>query len=109
MDKIAKFFIGVGASATASYIWTQIPGNETFTLASNPLAFLEHYHAGLASMIVAKKVKRAKKYKPFLNGFGVGIIVIEAASPQPFAIGKPLEQVFPSVILGAGLLWALLI
>lgn len=109
MKDVGKVAVGMGLSATASYVWTLIPNNTTFTLASNPLAFVEHYHWGLASMIVAKKAKKAKKYAPYLNGFGLGMIVIEGASPQPFAVGKPIEQVFPSVILGAGLIWALLI
>lgn len=109
MKNAGKFAVGAGLSATASYVWTLVPANETFTLASNPLAFLEHYHVGLVSLIVAKKVKRAKKYAPYLNGFGVGTIIIEGVGANPFAVGKPLEQVFPSTILGAGLLWVLLI
>lgn len=109
MKNVGKLAVGAGLSATASYVWTLIPNNNTFALASNPLAFIEHYHWGLVSLIVAKKVKRAKKYAPYLNGFGVGMVVIEGASPQPFAIGKPVEQVLPSVALGAGLLWILFI
>lgn len=109
MKNAGKFVVGVGLSASASYVWTLIPNNTTFALASNPLAFIEHYHWGLVSMIVAKKVKRAKKYASYLNGFGVGMIVIEGASPQPFAIGKPVEQVLPSVVLGSALIWTLLI
>lgn len=109
MKKWAKFAMGAGLSASASYVWTLIPYNETFRLASNPLAFLEHYHWGLASMIVAKRVKRAKPYKPYLNGFGVGMVVVEAFSPQPFAVGKPPEQAIPSAVLGAVLAGALLL
>lgn len=101
MQKWGKFAMGAGLSATASYVWTLVPGNNTF--AYNPLAFIEHYHWGLASMVAAKRLKRAKPYKSYLNGFGVGMVVIEAASPQPFAIGKPVEQFVPSVLLGAGL------
>lgn len=109
MKNVAKVAMGVGLSATASYIWTMIPGNQTFALASNPLAFIEHYHWGLVSMIVAKRAKIAKPYKPYLNGFGAGMVVIEAFSTQPYAIGKPPEQSVPSVFLGAGLVWLLLV
>lgn len=109
MKNLDKLAVGAGISATASYVWTLIPNNTTFTLASNPFAFLEHYHWGLVSMIVAKKVKRAKKYAPYLYGFGGGMVAIEALGSQPFAVGKPVEQLFPSVILGSGLLWALFI
>lgn len=108
MKNTAKFIMGVGLSASASLVWTQIPGNTTFALASNPLAFIEHYHWGLASMVVAKRMKRAKPYKAYLNGFGIGMVVIEAFSTQPYAIGKPLEQFYPSVVLGAGLIALLL-
>lgn len=102
MKNTAKFVMGLGLSATASLVWTQMPNSNTF--AYSPLAFFEHYHWGLASMIIAKDLKLAKPYKPYLNGFGAGMVVIEAVSTQPFGIGKPPEQSVPSVFLGAGLL-----
>lgn len=108
MKRLAKFAIGAGLSATASYVWTLIPGNTTFSLASNPVAFLEHYHWGLVSMVVARRAKFAKPYKPYLNGFGLGMILIEAVGSQPFAIGKPPEQVVPATIIGLTLLALLL-
>lgn len=109
MKNLGKLAVGTGLSATASYVWTLIPYSNTFALASNPLAFIEHYHWGLASMIVAKRLKRAKPYKPYLNGFGAGMLIIEAASPQPYAIGKPPEQFYPSVLIGVAELVALLL
>lgn len=108
MKNLGKTVAGIGAGLTASYVWTLVPANETFKLASNPLAFMEHYHWGLASMVVAKRVKRAKRYKPYLNGFGAGLIAVEAFGSQPFAIGKPPEQFYPSAIIGTVLLVALL-
>lgn len=107
MKGLGKFAIGVGLSATASFVWTLIPNSQSFE-SSSPLAFIEHYHWGLASMVVAKHVRKAKPYKQYLNGFGAGLIVVEAVGSQPFAIGKPPEQFYPSLALGAGLLVALL-
>lgn len=109
--KWVKFVAGAGLSAVASYVWTLVPYNTTFKLASayNPLAFLEHYHWGLASMVVAKHVKSAKPYKAYLDGFGVGMVAVEAVGANPFGAGKPPEQFIPSLAVGAGLLTALLL
>jgi hypothetical protein len=103
LKNIAKFAMGVGLSASASYVWTLIPNSNNF--AYSPLAFIEHYHWGLASFVVGKNVK---KYSSYLNGFGMGMIVVEAASPQPFGVGKPPEQVIGGIALGGVLVLALL-
>lgn len=79
--------IGVAGAAGAAYAWERYPGKNTFKLAeTNPLAFLEHYHFGLISMIVARQTP---KYAPYLDGFGAGLILAEAAQPEPFGWNHP--------------------
>lgn len=109
MKNNAKFLVGVGLSASASYVWTLIPGNETFSLSSNPVAFMEHYHTGLIALNVAKHVKKAKPYAPYLNGFGAGLIAVEAVGSQPFGYGKAPWEVVANVTVGGFLIWALML
>ena len=84
-----NFVIGVGSSLGATVVWELLPVHTQYKLAQlagNPLAFVEHYHFGLASLILAKHTKGAK---PYLVGLGAGLIVAEATQENPFAIGKP--------------------
>lgn len=109
MKNVGKFAVGAGLSATASYVWTLIPNSDMFSLSENPLAFLEHYHWGLVSMNVAKHAKFAEHYKPYLNGFGVGMIAIEGLGSQPYGVGKVPWEVVGNITLGGLLVVALLL
>ena len=88
MPDTKKIFVGLGASAVASVAWEVMPTSNQYklALAESPLAFLEHYHFGIASLIVARHTKKAT---PYLDGFGAGLIVAESAQTNPFGIGKP--------------------
>ncbi len=87
MPETGKMLIGLGASAALAFAWEQYPGKNTFKLAeTNPLAALEHYHAGLLSMIIAR---HTKKYAPYLDGIGAGLIVSEAGQAEPFGWNHP--------------------
>jgi len=84
-----NFALGVGSSLAATFVWELLPVHTQYKLAQlegNPLAFVEHYHFGLASMIIAPHAKGAK---PYLNGLGGGLIVAEATQENPFGVGKP--------------------
>ena len=87
MKNTAKMLVGLAGAAGAAYAWERYPGKDAFKLAeTNPLAFMEHYHTGLISMIVAR---HAGKYAPILDGFGAGLIISEAGQPEPFGWNKP--------------------
>ena len=87
MKNTAKMLVGLAGAAGAAYAWERYPGKDTFKLAeTNPLAFLEHYHIGLISMIVARQTT---KYAPYLDGLGVGLIISEASQPEPFGWNHP--------------------
>jgi len=87
MKNTAKMLVGLAGAAGAAYAWERYPGKDAFKLAeTNPLAFMEHYHTGLISMIVAR---HAGKYAPVLDGFGAGLIISEAGQAEPFGWNKP--------------------
>ena len=81
MPEVKKIAIGLAGSAVLAFAWERYPGKNTFKLADNPLAALEHYHLGLISMIVAR---HTKKYAPYLDGLGAGLIISEAGQAEPF-------------------------
>ena len=64
-----------------------MPGHEQL-VSEHPLAFLEHYHIGLASILADKAFK--------LNGLGIGfgavLIADEFRHDKPFGIGEPEEK-----------------
>lgn len=105
MKDSSKLFVGAAASIVLSAIWELIPTHSSYA-APSALAFLEHYHYGLASLLASKHVKGGK---PYLQGFGIGMVAIESAEPNPFGIGKPPEQVVPNIALSATLLWLLVV
>lgn len=80
---------GIGAVA-AEGAWNAWPDHIYLSVAkaASPLAFLEHSHIGLASIIADRVLN--------LHGAGLGIggalIAIEATHTNPFGIGKPTEQ-----------------
>ncbi len=88
MLETKKILVGLGASMVASVAWQVVPTNNQYklALAESPLSFIEHYQWGLVSLIVARYYKKGE---PYLDGFGTGLIVSEAAQPNPFGIGKP--------------------
>ncbi len=88
MNRTDKMLVGIAGSAALSIAWDLYPGKDTFKLAvaSNPLAVLEHYHTGLFIMIVAR---HTKKYGPYLDGLGAGLIASEAGQAEPFGWNHP--------------------
>ena len=99
MENSTKALIGVGASAVVAGAWELYPNKQAYRLAitKSPLAFVEHYHWGLASIIVARYTK---KYQYYLDGLGVGLIASEAVHPQPFGIiGKTVPELIGNLCL----------
>ena len=116
-----KFLMGLVGATGANIAWNMIPGNEQFTMQlkkmtsvtglaeKSPLAFIEHHHYGLASIIAG--LLSPKKYSPYLYGFGTGMISSELFQNNPFGIGKTEQEVQGNmaltIILGALLLGSL--
>jgi hypothetical protein len=73
MEEVYKFYLGIGGAFLSDYVWKRLPGSSAFSLAAgdvkSPLAFVEHYHLGMASMILAPFRKMEKM---FLYGLGRG-------------------------------------
>jgi len=87
MKNTAKMLVGLAGATGVAYAWERYPGKDAFKLAeTNPLAFLEHYHWGIISMIVARQTP---KYAPILDGFGAGLIISEAGQAEPFGWNHP--------------------
>lgn len=117
MDKESEALIGVGSSVLVSAAWNLYPNREAFKLPlfklssftgepeKSPLAFLEHYHYGLASLISARTFK---KYSAYLDGFGLGMILSEFFQNNPFGLGKTLYELTGNLSLTIGLLAVLL-
>lgn len=96
-----RFLIGAGAAAGTSIIWDRIPGHEAFVVTvksmtsptgepeKSPLAFLEHYHYGMASILAGRMLP---EYAPYLYGFGAGLIGSEIFQDHPFGIGKTPQE-----------------
>jgi hypothetical protein len=86
MNRTDKMLVGVAGSAVLSIAWDLYPGHNMFKLADNPLAVVEHYHIGLITMIAARTTK---KYGPYLDGLGAGLIASEAGQAEPFGWNHP--------------------
>lgn len=109
MNDSVKLFAGLGASLIANVAWNSWPGHEAFRLKAlsltsptgevekSPLAFIEHYHWGLASLIAGRY---AGEYHALFDGFGLGMIASEAGSANPFGYGKTEWEVKGNVVLG---------
>jgi hypothetical protein len=82
MPETGKMIAGLATAAGLSIAWSMWPQHNQFKLAENPFAAIEHYHIGLISLIAARAAP--KKYAPYLDGLGVGLIVSEAGQEQPF-------------------------
>jgi hypothetical protein len=109
MSERIKLIAGLGASVLANAAWVSWPQHEAFKLKvlkatslaepeKSPLAFVEHYHWGLASLVLARY---AGRYSGFLDGFGVGMVAIEASSDKPFGYGKTAWEVRGNLALGS--------
>lgn len=117
MKKEHLFLIGLGGSIVTNVLWKAWPEHENFKktlykltspedLEKSPLAFLEHYHWGLASLCGGVAFHNLA-----LDGFGVGMIASEALGEQPFGIGKTEYEIKGNVATGtilSGILLALL-
>jgi hypothetical protein len=103
MDEKGKALAGVVTAAIACAGWQLYPNHEAFKLKlqkltslteepeKSPLAFLEHYHYGLTSLIIGRLLKQ---YSAFLDGFGLVMILSELTHAKPFGIGKtPTETI----------------
>lgn len=101
MKKEHLFLAGLGGSIVASVLWKLWPSSSAFKLGlykmtsledpeKSPLAFMEHYHYGLASLTAGRVYAR---HAPILDGFGVGLIITEALGDHPFGIGKSEYEV----------------
>ena len=100
MDNSTKTIIGAGAATTVIVAWEFYPQKNIYRLdpTTSPLAFLEHYHFGIGSLIVGRVVK---KYRPYLYGFGGALIIAESLQSNAFGIGKPTFGA--STVLGLAL------
>jgi len=100
MDSKTNFVVGLGGSAVAEIVWQAIPAHSQFKISlqpeTSPLAFIEHYHVGLGSILASKFTE---KYSKVLQGFGAGFIILEAMQQQPFGYGKSAEQVIGNLTL----------
>lgn len=116
MDKQDQLLVGLGGSVATCLLWSAWPNSQQFKLqlykltdpedpAKSPLAFLEHYHWGLASLIVGQF---AGKHANLANGFGVGMIGSEFFGDHPFGVGKTEYEVKGNITTGAVLLGTLL-
>ena len=111
-----RFLIGLAGALGAVVVWELIPGHEQFALQQgsripataepekSPLAFLEHYHLGMASLIAGKAVP---KYSPYMYGFGAGMISSEFFQDHPFGIGKTSQEMKGNLAT-AIVLWSIL-
>jgi len=98
--------------------WNSMPGKEAFKLRilrltsptgepqKSPLAFVEHYHWGLASMIAGNL---ARRHKPFFDGFGLQMVIAEAMCPTPFGYGKSEWEVRGNITLASLLTGTLMV
>lgn len=72
----------------------------------SPLAFIEHYHWGLASLALAPHAKPARD---LLIGFGASMIASETFGSNPFGAGKTEYEVKGNVMLASLLVGASII
>ncbi len=91
MDNSTKTIIGAGVGTTVILAWELYPQKNIYKLdpTVSPLAFLEHSHWGMVSLIAATQTQ---KYKPYLNGVGAVLILSELVQNHPYGIGKSIPQ-----------------
>jgi len=83
---------GVSSAIVLLKLWDNWEGHADFKakLEQSPLAFIEHYHWGLASLIVGG---------PFFNGVGAVLAGSEFFGENPFGIGKSEGEVRGNLFL----------
>ena len=91
MDNSTKIIVGAGAGVAVVVAWEFYPQKNIYKLDTtiSPLAFLEHQHWGMVSLIAATQTQ---KYKPYLNGIGAVLILSELIQDHPYGIGKSIPQ-----------------
>ena len=115
--------LGLAAGAAVNIAWSMWPEAGRFRTAvlkatsttgepeKSPLAFVEHYHWGLACTAIAPVTKPARDV---LVGLGTAFIVAEATGDNPFGMGKTEYEVkgnitLASLLIGANLIsWSIL-
>lgn len=87
MKKTDQTLAGLAVAGGAIVAWPLVPGWERFGLQEekSPLAFVEHSHWGLASLVLAKL---NPEWGAFFNAAGATLILSEFFQAQPFGIGK---------------------
>lgn len=124
--KTLGFIFGTALAATAIGCWISWPQHTQFrakllSLTSpteepekSPLAFIEHYHFGLASLILAKMAKNFKYFgiseedAPIFLGIGASLIASELIEGNPFGVDKTPQETAGNVALTGMLLGWLL-
>lgn len=91
MKNSAKTIVGAGAGVAVVVAWEFYPEKQIYKLDTtiSPLAFLEHSHWGMISLIAARQ---NQKYRSYLDGFGAVLILSELVQDHPFGIGKSIPQ-----------------
>jgi len=113
-----EFAIGSAIALGINYAWISWPESKKFKIElmrltsidgepeKSPLAFLEHYHWGLISLIAGKILRN--ELSPYLYGIGSTLIFLEILGENPFGIGKSEYEVRGNIILGSILFGILL-
>ena len=127
MSKTLGFLLGATVAVTAMGLWVAWPQHTQFrakmlSLASptedpekSPLAFIEHYHLGLATLLIARMASTPTKYPginpedaPIFFGLGASLVASELAGENPFGTGKTPQEIAGNIALAGMLLgWIL--
>ena len=110
MNDSSKYAVGSALAIASDVAWSLYPDSKMFKLSleeeKSPLAFIEHYHFGLASLIFGRFTK---KYGSYLDSFGSTMVMLEALQSNPFAIGKSEWEINGGMMLGSFLAGLLMI
>jgi len=107
MSEGLQLNLGLAAGISSTWWWTLFPNWQIYAQQAerSPLAFIEHYHYGLALLLAAP---HSKKYSTFLNALGAGLIMSELFQDHPFGAGRAPEEVEANLgltsVLGGALL-----
>ena len=82
-DKLVEGMVGAASAVIANTVWESWPGKSAFAAKAveekSPLAFVEHYHLGMALLAVRKALA---------TGAGLMLVGSELTQNNPFGIGK---------------------